>query len=84
MKYNPAVEYIQTLIRPLASRHTRGNYSVQVLPREDLTDDETTKYWRFFNKFPNEFAAAVYRNLPSDVEFVSYEHLRNQLNLIKL
>jgi hypothetical protein len=87
MKYNPLVEYTQTLIEPLPDLYTlweAGEYAIQVLPRQDLDEDGVNKYWRIFGKFPNEFAAAVYRSLPDDVEFQSYDHLQNKLTLFKL
>jgi hypothetical protein len=33
--------------------------------------------------FLNEFAAALARSLPRDVEFKSYDHLQNKLTLFK-
>ena len=83
MRYNPLVEYTQTLIEPLPNRYTMGEYSVQVLPRQDLDEDGVAKYWRIFSKFPNEFAAAVSRLTPSDIEFRSYDFLSNKFTLFK-
>ena len=83
MKYNPLVEYIQTLVEPFPNRYTMGEYSISVAPRQDLTYEENAKYWRVFSRFPNEFAAALARSLPHDVEFKSYDHLQNKLTLIK-
>ena len=84
MKYNPLVEYTQTLIEPFPNRYTMGEYTIPVLPRQDLDQDGLKKYWRIFAKFPNEFAAAVSRLLPDDVEFKSYNNLQNKLTLFKL
>jgi hypothetical protein len=83
MKYNPLVEYTQTLINPLPNRYTMGEYSIQVLPRQDLDEDGVAKFWRIFAKFPNEFVAAVINLLPHDIEFKSYDHLANKLTLFK-
>lgn len=83
MKYNPLVEYTQTLIEPLPNRYTMGEYSVCVLPRQDLDYDGVAKFWRIFSKFPNEFASAVANLLPDDVEFKFYDHLNNKLTLFK-
>jgi hypothetical protein len=83
MRYNPLVQYTQTLIEPLPNRYTMGEYSIRVLPRQDLDYDGVAKFWRIFSKFPNEFAAAVANLVPSDVEFKSYDHLANKLTLFK-
>ena len=83
MRHNPLVEYAQTLIEPLPNRYTMGEYSIRVLPRQDLDEDGVAKFWRIFSKFPNEFAAAVASFLPHDVEFKSYDHLNNKLTLFK-
>jgi len=82
-KYNPLVEYIQTLIQPFPNRYTMGEYTISVSPRSDLTEEEIVKYWRVFGKFPNEFASACARMLPRDIEFRSYDHLQNKLTLFK-
>jgi hypothetical protein len=52
MKYNPLVEYIQTLVEPFPNRYTMGEYSISVAPRQDLTYEENAKYWRVFSRFP--------------------------------
>ena len=83
MKPNPLADYIQTLVEPFPSRRTVGEYSFSVTPRVDLDEDGELRYWRAFRKFPNDFAAALNRMLPRDVEFVSYDHLSNTLTLIK-
>ena len=77
-------EYIQGFINPYPNRYSRGDYEIRVLPHEDLDDDGVEKFWLFFSKFPNEFAAAVAANLPNDVEFVQYDHLANVLFAKKL
>lgn len=77
-------EHIRDYIQPFPSRHTRGNFEIRVLPREDLDDDGVKKYWRMFSKFPNDFAAAAVSLLPKDVEFIQYDHLNNILFANKL
>tara|TARA_B100000902_G_scaffold316586_1_gene307943 strand:+ start:202 stop:459 length:258 start_codon:yes stop_codon:yes gene_type:complete len=82
-KPNPLADYIVTLVEPLSHRHKVGEYSITITPRNDLDDDGVKRYWRAFSKFPNDFAAALNRMLPRDVQFVSYDHLSNQLTLLK-
>ena len=80
---NMLAEYIKEFIAPYPSRYTRGEFEVRVRPSEDLDDDGVKKFWRLFSKFPNDFAAALNKMLPRDVDFISYDHLSNQLTLLK-
>ena len=82
-KPNPLAEYISTLVEPFSHRYKEGEYTITVAPRVDLDDEGVQRYWRAFSKFPNDFAAALNRMLPRDVQFVSYDHLSNKLTLLK-
>ena len=82
-KPNPLADYITTLVEPFPNRYTMGEFTITVTPRADLDDDGVQRYWRAFSKFPNDFAAALNRMLPRDVEFGSYDHLQNKLTLFK-
>jgi len=42
---------------------------------------DNDKYWRYFNKFPNEFAKGLALALHPEQEFVSYNHLANVLTI---
>ena len=39
------------------------------------------KYWRYFSKFPNEFAKGISLALHPEQQFVSYDHLNNILTI---
>lgn len=39
------------------------------------------KYWRYFSKFPNEFARGLKDALHPEQEFVTYDHLQNILTI---
>ncbi len=56
---------------------------MRILPNTDLDDDGMQRYWRVHKKFPNDFAGAINRMLPKDVDFISYDHLENKLKLFK-
>lgn len=81
---NMLSDYIKDYINPFPNRYTRGQYEIRVLPHEDLDYDGVQKFWRFFKKFPNDFAAAAVSLLPDDVEFIQYDHLNNTLFANKL
>ncbi len=42
---------------------------------------DTDKYWRYFSKFPNEFAKGLALALHPEQEFVTYDHLANILTI---
>ena len=39
------------------------------------------KYWRYFSKFPNDFAKGLSLALDPEQEFVTYDHLSNTLTI---
>ena len=39
------------------------------------------KYWRYFSRFPNEFAKGLSLALDPEQEFVTYDHLSNTLTI---
>lgn len=49
-------------------------------PQPNNVDPE--KYWRYFSKFPNEFASGLALKLKEQQqEFLSYDHLQNTLTI---
>ena len=42
---------------------------------------DNDKYWRYFSKFPNEFAKGLALALHPEQEFVCYNHLANVLTI---
>ena len=44
-------------------------------------DVDPDKYWRYFSKFPNEFAKGLRLALNTKQEFVTYDHLSNILTI---
>jgi len=72
---NFIVDHVKELLAPLSVT------DLQPKPKQTLSDEEVQKFWSYFAKFPNEFAAAVVQSLPSDVEFVQYDHLSNLVTI---
>lgn len=60
---------------------------VQFQPLTDTTlqpqpnDIDPDKYWRYFSKFPNEFAKGLALALHPEQEFITYDHLNNILTI---
>ena len=42
---------------------------------------DNDKYWRYFSRFPNEFAKGLKLALHPEQEFISYDHLANVLTI---
>ena len=42
---------------------------------------DNDKYWRYFSRFPNEFAKGLALALHPEQEFVTYDHLSNTLTI---
>ena len=67
------------LIQPPYVNPFYGTHTCRVVPRIDLEEADLDRYWRYFKKFPNEFASAVSKLLPTCCTLVSYDHLNNVL-----
>lgn len=75
---------IKKMLAPLPPRYSRGEYTVPINTTAEQYSDEYNRFWRYHGRFTLEFTRAIIESLPSDVEFVSYDHLNNKLTLIKL
>ena len=80
MKKNLFHEYIQEFI-DFRFELIGGDTVLRPIPKETLDDEGVKKFWRLFSRYPNDFAASVVKSLPPDVEFISYNHLSNTLEL---
>jgi hypothetical protein len=72
---NFIVDHVKELLAPMSKQ------DLQPKPKPTLSVEEVEKFWSYFAKFPNEFAAAVAQSLPDDVEFVQYDHLANLVTI---
>jgi len=76
---NLIVEDLLELIQPPCVNPFYGTHTTNVVPRSDLDEERLEKYWRLFSKYPNDFASAVAKMLPHSVDFITYDHLKNEL-----
>lgn len=72
-------DLVENLIQPPYVNPFYGTHTTSVVPRTDLSEEDLTRYWRYFKRFPNEFAAAVNKLLPNTCTLVSFDHLNNVL-----
>ena len=75
---------IKTLLKPLPTHYSRGEYSVPVTTTAEPLTDEYRRFWRYHGHYPNDFAKGVMLSLPKEYQFISYDHLKNSLTATKV
>ena len=70
---NIVADHVSTLVQFQSLTETT------LRPVSNGLDNE--KYWRYFSKFPNEFAKGLALALHPEQEFVTYDHLSNTLTI---
>jgi hypothetical protein len=70
---NIVADHVKTLVQfqPLSNTTLR--------PMSNGIDND--KYWRYFSRFPNEFAKGLQLALHPEQEFIEYNHLTNTLTI---
>jgi len=71
------VDHVETLLAPF----DMSQCPLKAAPRPNLSDRETQLFWRYHGRFPQEFTQALINQIPEGLTFVSYDHLKNQLNV---
>lgn len=71
------VEHIGELMAPINLKET----PIKVRPLPTISPRELTLFWRYQGRFPQEFTQAIINKLPQECEFVSYDHLKNQITI---
>lgn len=59
-----------------------GQSILKVYPKTTLSTRELQLFWRYHGHFPQEFVQAVINSLPENYQFVSYDHLLNNVTVI--
>lgn len=70
---NIVADHVATLVQFQSLSPT----TLQPQPNEVDPD----KYWRYFSRFPNDFAKGLALALHPEQEFVTYDHLSNTLTI---
>ena len=75
------VSHIQSLIEafPITSK---GLSTFKVYPITQISERELQLFWSYHSKFPQEFTQAIIHSLPQKHEFISYDHLLNNVTVI--
>ena len=76
------VQHVKELLAPLDLQDSK-QYTIKVKTNAEPFSDEEKKFWRYQSFFTLEFCKALEDSLPSDLSFVSYNHLTNDLTLVR-
>ena len=76
------VDHVKELLAPIDLESTK-QFNVKVKTNAEPYSDEESKFWRYQSRFTLEFCKALEEVLPSDLAFVSYNHLTNDLTVVR-
>ena len=76
------VDHVKELLAPLDLQNTK-QYTVKVKTNAEPYSDEEKKFWRYQSFFTLEFCKALEEVLPSELSFLSYNHLTNDLTVVR-
>ena len=76
------VAHVKELLAPLDLESSK-QFTVKVKTNAEPYSDEESKFWRYQSRFTLEFCKALEEVLPSDLAFVSYNHLTNDLTVVR-
>ena len=76
------VAHVKELLAPFDLQASK-QYTIKVKTNaEPFTDDER-QFWRYQSRFTLEFCKALEQSLPTDISFMSYNHLTNDLTVVR-
>ena len=76
------VSHVKELLAPLDLQSSK-QYTVKVKTNAEPFSDEEKKFWRYQSFYTLEFCKALEDVLPSDLSFMSYNHLTNNLTVVR-
>ena len=76
------VAHVKELLAPLDLEASK-QYTIKVKTNAEPYSDEEKKFWRYQSRFTLEFCKALEQSLPSELAFLSYNHLTNDLTVVR-
>ncbi len=76
------VEHVKELLAPIDLEASK-QFTVKVKTNAEPHSDEEKKFWRYQSFFTLEFCKALEDVLPSELAFLSYNHLTNDLTVVR-
>ena len=76
------VAHVKELLAPLDLEASK-QYTIKVKTNAEPYSDEEKKFWRYQSFFTLECCKALEDQLPSELAFLSYNHLTNDLTVVR-
>ena len=76
------VDHVKELLAPI-DLHESKQFTVKVKTNAEPHSDEEAKFWRYQSFFTLEFCKALEEVLPTELAFLSYNHLTNDLTVVR-
>ena len=76
------VAHVKELLADINVEETK-QFTVKVKTNAEPYSDEERKFWRYQSRFTLEFCKALEEVLPTGLAFLSYNHLTNDLTVVR-
>ena len=76
------VDHVKELLAPIDLESTK-QFTVKVKTNAEPYSDEESKFWRYQSRFTLESCKALEEVLPTELAFLSYNHLTNDLTVVR-
>ena len=76
------VAHVKELLADINVEDTK-QFTVKVKTNAEPYSDEESKFWRYQSRFTLEFCKALEEVLPTELAFLSYNHLTNDLTVVR-
>ena len=76
------VAHVKELLADINVEETK-QFTVKVKTNAEPYSDDERQFWRYQSRFTLEFCKALEDALPSELAFLSYNHLTNDLTVVR-
>ena len=76
------VAHVKELLAPLDLQASK-QYTIKVKTNAEPFSNDERQFWRYQSRFTLEFCKALEEQLPSELAFMSYNHLTNDLTVVR-
>ena len=76
------VAHVKELLAPIDINESK-QFTVKVKTNAEPYSDDESKFWRYQSFFTLEFCKALEEVLPTELAFLSYNHLTNDLTVVR-
>ena len=76
------VAHVKELLAPFDLQASK-QYTIKVKTNAEPFSDDERQFWRYQSRFTLEFCKALEQSLPTDISFMSYNHLTNDLTVVR-